>query len=618
MCGIAGIVGLDKIKGASVIDAMVDAMKHRGPDAQNVYADDFIALGHARLSIIDLSHGADQPMYDQEDRHVIVFNGEIYNYREVRNQLDYPWKTSSDTEVILAAFKKWGVDCLSKLNGMFAFAIWNKSDSSLFIARDRVGIKPFYYALNDKKLAFSSEIRSLLASGLAEKKIDRSGLIDYLSRAAVKTPKTILKGVSQLLPGHYAIFKDGELKSYPYWQLVRPQGIAEKPKSAEEAQAKIKELFERSIDSRMVADVKVGAFLSGGIDSSAVVAVMAEQSETPVSTFSIVFDEKEYDESTYSRMIADKYKTEHTEIKLKPQLLIDELPGFFKSIDSPTVDGINTYLVSKLVRNTGIKVVLTGLGGDELFAGYPNFVRWKKFRNLSWLFLNPFSRLAVRAILKVYPVRAISKLFDLQQSAKTGFTGFYANSRRIFLKHELDNLIDQSGAGENPDWIDLNGEILDSYPSLSQYSVAEMSNYTLDVLIKDTDQMSMAWALEVREPFFDYQMIEYALNVPDEFKFDAKTPKSLLVKALGDLLPYDVVYRPKKGFSFPWDYWMRNELKPLCQESLHKLDQMGLFKPGSLDEFWNRFLKRDKSVTWTHIWSFVVLEKWMNENDIKA
>jgi asparagine synthase (glutamine-hydrolysing) len=616
MCGIVGLIGFNKEIASPKIHAMNQSIEHRGPDADGFIIDDGVALGHRRLSIIDLAHAANQPMFDQENRYAIVFNGEIYNYKEIQSQLDYPWKTNSDTEVILAAYKKWGKDCLSKFNGMFAFAIWDKVDKSLFIARDRLGIKPFYYALKDGKLAFSSEMRSLLKSELIDKQIDKNGLYDYLSRIAVKTPKTILKDVYQLLPGHYAIFENSQFQSFEYWNLVQEIDEKNQPKTIEEARAKTKNLFEKSISRRMVADVKVGAFLSGGIDSSAVVACMALQSETPISTFSIVFDEKEFDESAYARIIAEKYKTEHTEIVLRPDMLIEELSSFFSDLDSPTVDGINTYIVSKLVKQTGIKVVLSGLGGDELFAGYSNFNRWKKYKKFAWLFTNPLSKMFVSLIMRFYSNRAISKIYDLQQDKQTGLSRFYGNSRRIFLNHELEQLLDMPKGERKPDWIDLNSNLLSKYPTLSQYSVGEMSNYTLDVLIKDTDQMSMAWALEVREPFFDYEMIEYVLSVQDQFKMEEGTPKALLVKALGDLLPNEIVYRPKKGFSFPWNDWLRNELKDYCQASIERLESKCLFKKGSLNNYWNRFLNNDKAITWTHVWSFVVLERWMTENEI--
>jgi asparagine synthase (glutamine-hydrolysing) len=615
MCGIAGIIGINNNQ--SQIDAMCSAMKHRGPDATGTFVENIAALGHVRLSIIDLTEGANQPFIDNSNRYVIVFNGEIYNFQEVKSQLAYDWKTQSDTEVILAAYLTWGKNCLAKLNGMFAFAIWDREKSSLFMARDRMGIKPFYYSLNNGVLVFGSEIRSILTTGLVDPKIDRKGLYEFLNRIAVRTPGTIIEGLVQLLPGHSAVFENGTLTTEAYWKLLKPIEKVDVPESYEIAKIKTFDLFEQSIRRRMVADVKVGAFLSGGIDSSAVVALMAKNSANPVETFSIIFDEKEFDESEYARMIAEKYATNHTEIKLKPEMLIEELPGFFKDMDSPTVDGINTYLVSKLVKQTGIKVVLTGLGGDELFAGYKNFIRWKKFKSQQWLYTNWFSKAAVSILRLVHKSRALSKIHDLQSTKKVTFSDFYNNSRSIFLKKELDELMDTPSGLNSPEWVNLKDGVIDKLPTLSQFSVGEMSNYTLDVLIKDTDQMSMAWALEVREPFFDYPLIEYMLGVPDHFKYDPKTPKSLLVKAMGKMLPEDIVYRPKKGFSFPWDYWMRNELKAYCEEAINSLNQRGLFKKDAVISYWNKFMAKDATITWSHIWSFVVLENWMKQNSIK-
>lgn len=616
MCGIAGIIGINNNQ--SQIDAMCSAMKHRGPDATGTFVENNVALGHVRLSIIDLTEGANQPFIDNSGRYVIVFNGEIYNYQEVKTKLSYNWKTESDTEVILAAFIQWGKECLAHLNGMFAFAIWDRENQTLFMARDRVGIKPFYYSLNEGVLVFGSEIRSILATNLVDRKIDKKGLYEFFNRIAVRTPGTIIENIFQLLPGHYASFENGQWKTESYWKLLREIHPVYIPESFEAAKIRTFELFEQSIRRRLVADVKVGAFLSGGIDSSAVVATMAKNSPFPVETFSIIFDEKEFDESEYARMIAEMYQTNHTEIKLKPEMLMDELPGFFKHMDSPTVDGINTYLVSKLVKQTGIKVVLTGLGGDELFAGYKNFIRWKQFKSKQWLYQNFLSRMAVKFVRLFYDNRALSKIHDLQKNGKIDFSDFYNNSRSIFLKDQLSELLDTPAGMNAPHWVDLKSNTINTLPQLSQYSIGEMSNYTLDVLIKDTDQMSMAWALEVREPFFDYELVEYVLGIPDKFKYDEKTPKNLLVKSVGKLIPSDIVYRPKKGFSFPWDYWLRNELKSYCSDAISDLNKRGLFKKDSVLSYWNKFLENDKTITWSHIWSFVVLENWMKENNISV
>ncbi|MDI1235354.1 MAG: asparagine synthase (glutamine-hydrolyzing) [bacterium] len=617
MCGIAGILGLTTDKSEPLINNMIQAIKHRGPDADGLYIDEQVALGHKRLSIIDLSNGANQPFYDQSNNYVIVFNGEIYNYLEVKEKIEYNWKTSSDTEVILAAFIKWREKCLDYLNGMFAFAIWDKTKKELFIARDRIGVKPLYYFQNKELFIFGSEVRSILSTGLVNKKIDQLSLKQYLANLSVKTPRTIIEGVFQLCPGEYAIFKNGEFNKKIYWSITDTKNRDFKPLSYADTVKRTRLLFEEAIQSRMVSDVKVGAFLSGGIDSSAVVALMAQNNPQPVETFSIVFDEKEFDESEYSQLIAKKYNTKHTEFKLKPTDLLDQLPEFISNMDSPTVDGINTYLVSKMVSKTGIKVVLTGIGGDELFVGYKNFKRWKDFSKIKFLFKNPLSNLLFNLLSKVFHNRVITKIRNFQSIEGDGIKSFYANSRSIFLNDELKKLFNDHENAPIENWKNLDDNNVKSHPLYSQYTIAELTNYTLDVLLKDTDQMSMAWALEVREPFFDYKFIEFVLSIPDSYKVKGDSPKSLLVEAMGDLLPSDIVNRPKKGFSFPWDKWLRGEMKTYCDNAINQLAGRGLFNSINLLDLWKRFLNNDKSVTWMHVWAFVILEKWLEENNIK-
>ncbi len=615
MCGIAGIVGLNVDMGSSLIQKMIEGISHRGPDSEGAFVDVGIALGHTRLSIIDLSNGANQPFYSQDSNYVIVFNGEIYNYQEVKPLLEYNWKTHSDTEVILAAYIQWGKKCLDHLNGMFAFAIWDKKNEELFIARDRIGVKPFYYYVDDKVLVFGSEIRSVMSSGLIEKKIDQISLHQYFGNLVVKTPRTMIENLHQLCPGECAVYNNKILTKSLYWSIsdIKNEGIQNLNYNS--VKEKTRYLFEASIKNRMVSDVKVGAFLSGGIDSSAVVALMAKNSAQPIETFSIVFDEKEFDESEYSRRIAEKYKTKHTEFKLKADDLLLELPDFISNMDSPTVDGINTYIVSKMVAKTGIKVVLTGIGGDELFAGYRNFKRWKDYNKIKFLIRNPFSKFLIRIVKPLVSSRIISKIKDFQDIEGEGIKSFYANSRSIFLKDELGKLFDGKRIVPIINWKDLDKKEVQDFPLYGQYSIAELTNYTLDVLLKDTDQMSMAWALEVREPFFDYKLIEFILTVPDEMKNSGKSPKSLLVDAMGELLPEEIVNRPKKGFSFPWDYWLRGELKSFCEEAITKLSKRDLLNEKNLNNIWKRFLEYDNTITWMHVWSFVILEKWLEKNN---
>jgi asparagine synthase (glutamine-hydrolysing) len=612
MCGIVGIIGLNKEVSSSKIHDMNKRIEHRGPDAEGFFIEDGIALGHRRLSIIDLSSGANQPLFDHSNRYVIVFNGEIYNYQDVKSELDYNWSSNSDTEVILAAYIKWGKACLEKLNGMFAFAIWDKVEQELFIARDRLGVKPLYYGFVNGVFVFASEIRSILASEILEAKIDENNLSEYLRFLSIATPKTLIKDLFQLCPGHYLILKHNGFSIQRYWSLL------DKPvpnlSNRQEVLKACKSNFVDAVKSRMVADVKVGAFLSGGIDSSAVVAVMAGLSKDPIDTFSIVFDEKQYDESEYSQFVANKYKTNHQAFLMKPADLIPNLDPFFKSMDNPTVDGINTYMISQLVAKTGIKVVLTGIGGDELFAGYVGFERWKSFQKFSWVFKVPIFKPLLSVINTVKKSRASLKLSDMFDSSSADLSAFYANSRSVYFKNELNYLLEKPIL-KNDSWLDLNQT--KKFPVLSQYSIAELSHYTLDVLMKDTDQMSMAWALEVREPFFDYKLIEFVLKLDDKNKFKKGSPKHLFVEALGDLLPPEIVNRTKKGFTFPWNFWLRNELKPYCEEALDSLSKRQLFKPEGIQYLWHSFLNNKQALTWLHIWGLVVLEKWMTENNIK-
>jgi asparagine synthase (glutamine-hydrolysing) len=612
MCGIVGIIGLNKEVSFSKVHEMNKRIEHRGPDAEGFFIEDGIALGHRRLSIIDLSSGANQPLFDHNNRYVIIFNGEIYNYLEVKSELDYKWSSNSDTEVILAAYIKWGKACLDKLNGMFAFAIWDKLEQELFIARDRLGVKPLYYAFVNNVFVFASEIRSIFASEIVEPKIDHNNLSEYLRFLSIATPKTLVKDLFQLCPGQYLIFKDNNFSTLTYWSLL------DKPEpnisNHQEVIKACKINFVEAVKSRMVADVKVGAFLSGGIDSSAVVAVMAGLSKDPIETFSIVFNEKQYDESEYSQIVAKKYKTNHTAFLMKPDDLIHNLEPFFKSMDNPTVDGINTYMISQLVAKTGIKVVLTGIGGDELFAGYVSFERWKSFQKFSWAFKVPLFKPLLSAVNAVNKSRASLKLSDMFDATSVDIATFYANSRSVYFGNELKYLLDNPLI-KNDSWIDLNQT--KKFPVLSQYSIAELSHYTLDVLMKDTDQMSMAWALEVREPFFDYKFIEFALNIEDHIKFKKGSPKQLFVEAMGELLPPEIVNRTKKGFTFPWNFWLRNELRPYCEEALESLSKRQIFKPEGITYLWNSFLNNKQAITWLHIWGLVVLEKWMSENHIK-
>ncbi|HET6226722.1 MAG TPA: asparagine synthase (glutamine-hydrolyzing), partial [Bacteroidia bacterium] len=396
MCGINGIYGLADVQLAKQkIAAMNTRMKHRGPDDEGVFVNGKIALGHRRLSIIDLSAAGHQPMSSADGRYHIIYNGELYNYKELKFELQristnskeqaYFFQTNTDTEVIIAAYARWGVDCLKRFNGMYAFAIWDEQQQELIIARDRMGIKPLYYCYTNGVLGFSSEIRSLLQSELIPRKLDYFGFVDYLRYQTVHAPNTIIKGVKMLMPGHFIQLKNDKLTSHCYWEITKSISDQSQGKSYKEVCKDVNILLTKAVERRLVADVPFGAFLSGGIDSSIIVGLMSKVSPEKVKTFSVTFDEGEFSESIYAQQIAKKFNTEHHEIRLQPTDFIDQLPRALKAMDHPSGDGPNTYIVSKATKEAGITMALSGLGGDELFAGYDVFKRVMELNNKKWL-----------------------------------------------------------------------------------------------------------------------------------------------------------------------------------------------------------------------------------------
>lgn len=401
MCGINGILGLsDTTLAKQKVQAMNTAMKHRGPDDDGLFAEDEIVLGHRRLSIIDLSSAGHQPMQSHDGRFKIVYNGELYNYKELRFELKrvvsgsgeqaYFFQTNTDTEVIIAAYARWGEECVNHFNGMFAFAIWDSLKKELFIARDRLGIKPLYYLYTNNVLAFSSEIRSLLASELIPKKLDENNLVDYLRYQIVHAPNTIVKGVKMLMPGHCIKAVNDKITLHNYWNITKNISNASDGKSYTQVCKDVNSLLTKAVERRLIADVPFGAFLSGGIDSSAIVGLMSKVSTEKVKTFSVTFDESEFSESKYAQLIAKKFNTDHHEIKLNPSDFLKELPNALKAMDHPSGDGPNTFIVSKATKEAGITMALSGLGGDELFAGYDVFKRSLELNKKAWL--NAFPR----------------------------------------------------------------------------------------------------------------------------------------------------------------------------------------------------------------------------------
>lgn len=625
MCGISGIFGLEGLSDTdTIIRSMNAALAHRGPDAEGHWIGKNLALAHRRLAIIDLSDEGIQPMSNADHSVTLVFNGEIYNYLEIKEELkDYPFRTRTDTEVIIAAWKTWGVKCLQKFNGMFAFALWDEQKQTLFIARDRMGIKPLYYTYQGQSILFASEIRSLLASNLVPRKMDQNALVDYLRYQTVHAPQTILKDVLVLEPGHYMLIQDDDVQMHCYWDASRDYDRSALSLSRSDVKTKIRELLADSVSLRMRADVPFGAFLSGGIDSSSIVALMSESSKLAVKTFTVSFNEQDYSEAEFAGLIAKKFNTDHTDIRLNADDFLNTLPAALQAMDHPSGDGPNTFVVSKVTREAGVTMALSGLGGDELFAGYPVFKRSVDLLDKKWLmtFPKPLRNFGTTMLKTAKPGAASEKIAALLNQDYLDLEYSYPLSRQTLLDSHISRLLNTNELPVNAVQEILKNETSFGQsgfelPFLSRISHAEIRSYMQNVLLRDTDQMSMANALEVRVPFLDHRLVSFVYGVADQLKYP-HTPKQLLVESMGNLLPEEVVNRPKMGFTFPWSIWMRNELKHLCTEALTKLADHPAFNKTEINKLWDAFLKGDPRYTWSRVWHLVVLADWLEKNGIE-
>lgn len=630
MCGICGILGNDaeaqKLVSDGALARMNAALAHRGPDDEGIFSENGIALGHRRLSIIDLSKNGHQPMSSYDRRYTIAYNGELYNFKALRLQLQrsttedihtpYPFKTQTDTEVILAAYQRWGANCLKYFNGMFAFAIWDKQKQELFIARDRLGIKPLYYWTDGKVFAFASEMRALLKSNLIPRNIDAASLNDYITYQTVHAPHTIIEDVKMLLPGHYMMLNKESLVNgvaqHRYWSL---QDIpVQKPEKAYPEICKdVQALLFDAVEARLVADVPFGAFLSGGIDSSIIVAMMSKLMSMKVKTFSVVFEENKFNEAPYSQQVAKMYDTEHHEIKLSLKTFLGKLPEALTAMDHPGGDAMNSYIVTEATKKAGITMALSGLGSDELFAGYPLFRRLYKLEKYKWVAGFPVFLRAMPAMLykTLNPNVASIKLLDLCRLPNWNLDETYQLTRRVLTGKEPEELLYSKA------FIKRTSEFNSQHGILSRISTLELSHYLADILLRDTDQMSMAHALEVRVPFLDYKLVEYVIGLSDKVKYP-HTPKKLLTDATKGLLPENIINRPKMGFTFPWEVWMKTDLKTFCESNIHNLANRDSFNHDKVLALWNSFLHNSAKTPWYKIWHLVVLENWMQENDING
>ncbi len=626
MCGINGFISdlYSSEQKRDLVKKMNSTLSHRGPDNDGVWNEDLIALGHRRLSIIDLSAEGNQPFFSNDKRYVIIYNGELYNYRELKLGLQrashgstdtpYFFNTETDTEVVLAAFIRYGTKCLQLFNGMYAFAIYDTIEKKLTVARDRLGVKPLYYYYGDEGFLFSSEIRPIIHSKIKEFSLNKDVLAEYMMYQTIFAPNTIVKGVKVLMPGHYLEYQNNKANVSEYYSVNK---ISETNRlSYGETCSKVNELLTLSVQRRLVADVPFGAFLSGGIDSSAIVGLMSKVSSEKIQTFNVSFDESEFSEAKYAKLIAKKFNTQHHEIKLKPEDFLKQLPEALAAMDHPSGDGPNTYIVSKATKQAGITMALSGIGGDELFAGYDVFKRMSELQKKTWLNALPvFSRKAAGfAIQKRKKTIAGNKIQELLGKEKINFTSAYPLSRSVFTQKELSGLLNNAQPYKQ-----IN-KIVSEVPQikdhlLSAVSISEIRTYLQNILLRDADQMSMAVALEVREPFLDYKLIDFVLGVADDIKYP-HTPKKLLIDSLGELLPSEIVNRPKMGFTLPWQFWLKNELRSFCEKNINEFSEYSFCNATEVKKLWQRFLNNDASVSWSRIWHLIVLNNWIKENNI--
>ena len=620
MCGIFGFVGKRERAASIDLNLALKSLHHRGPDDSGTYfgvskTDPEIAcaFAHTRLSIIDLSAAGHQPMTTEDGRYTIVYNGEIYNFRDIASELERlgdRFRSHCDTEVVLRAFARWGKDCLDRFQGMFAFAIWDTQLGSLFLARDRLGIKPLYYATTASGFAFASEVRVLMDCGVAERRISQEGLNSYLAFGSVSGPFTIVEGVRALGPGCWAQADHRDPRIGTYWTLPG-RAVSD----GEDVEARSATRF--AVLSELNADVPVGVFLSGGIDSSAIVSLAASARSGPIHTFTVTFDEESYNEEKYASEVARRYGCDHHQVHLSANQALSQVDSALAALDQPSADGLNTYFVAKAARGAGLTVTLSGLGGDEVFGGYRHYHSFRSMLSLGkWTSsiggvlpkgFSPFGHVTTRT----------HKLVDLLQS-RGDSSAVYATVRGMFNDQQVAALQPAMHANgfAARDMLDVAGEDADE-DKINLLTRLELSNYLRNTLLRDADSMSMAHSLEVRVPFLDHLLVESVLRIPGDRKLSRGINKPLLV-SFSNSLPANVVRRPKMGFTVPLDQWMRGAFKPRVTEILGAAParDRSILDFDAVARVWNSFERGERFTNYSRVWCLVALIAWCERNRV--
>jgi asparagine synthase (glutamine-hydrolysing) len=666
MCGICGAIDWSESPDATaLVRRMTPTMMHRGPDDEGYLdsgrtkedASTRLALGMRRLSIIDLE-GGHQPIFNEDGKVGAVLNGEIYNFQELQKQLQdrgHTFRTRSDSEVVAHAYEEWGADCVERFQGMFAIAVYDRracslenagegarapseEDGTLFLARDRLGIKPLYYTANSTQqtvdsnyFLFASEVRTLLASGVVPRCLSRDALESYLLFGSVSEPMTLVEGVLSLPPGHRMTIKIGSSAAAfipeSYWsvatQITNNSGPSRngnaKKADVRTSAARVRTLLEESVRKHLIADVPVGVFLSSGIDSTSL-AALASREVSGVHTFTVAFPEKEFSEAALARRTAEHLGTTHQEMILSGSEMLGRLGEAIAALDQPSIDGINTYFVSWSARQAGLKVALSGLGGDEIFGGYSTFWRTAQYQRIATLSnrIPGVARSPVASVAGAAGGRFMSgdgarKIAALWNSPNSLPDPFYFG-RALFTPAQVSGLINGGAtAAERPlwwKWLSESATQARELDSFAAVSCMELQSYLVNTLLRDTDSMSMAHSLEVRVPFLDHSLVEFVTQLPQEVKAGKGVPKALLISALSDLLPSEVINQKKRGFTFPWATWLRGPLKTKVDRGLSELSPAlrQALHPEAAGDVWCSYL--DGKTTWSRPWSLYVLNEW--------
>jgi asparagine synthase (glutamine-hydrolysing) len=626
MCGIAGWINLEnkasQSGGKAVLHAMCERMKHRGPDSEGLWLENQVALGMRRLSIIDLQTG-EQPVYSEDKSVVVVMNGELYNFREVRADLEkrgHKFETNTDTEILPHLYEEYGEAMLEHINGMFAFALWDKRREKLLIARDRFGEKPLYYGVFDGKLIFASEPKVLLANSTVEAEIDTDALRHFLSFDYVPAPRSIYKGISKLPAAHLLTVENGEIKTRRYWNLTWHKNGS--TPTVEKASEELRELLADAVRMRLVSDVPLGILLSGGVDSSTVAAFATQFSTEKVKTFSIGFEEDSFDESKFARQVAKHLGTEHYEDKLSVEKAADLISEIGTWLDEPMSDGslIPTFLLSRFVRKH-VTVALGGDGGDEIFAGYPMYFG-HKVANLYGKVPRVLRAGLIEPIVNNLPVSTKNLSFDYKAKRFVAASKYDLVTRHHSWFGSFS--IDQQAGLLSKDVISKTSgdiykgakellEICDAQDEIEQMQFLDLNFYMAEDILTKVDRASMAVSLEVRAPFLDPRVAQFAAGLPLAYKLKGNKGKYILKKAVAPLLPRNILQRPKKGFGIPIAEWLNGRLNSLLHDLLapERLKNQGLFDTA----FVQKLIKEHETGAASHhkqLWTLLVFQLWFD------